>query len=180
MDPVTLSIGAIVGVAILWFLFAGRGGRKDSAAVLSVLGKLGPEYEVMHDIVLSTHDGMLDIDYAVVSPFGLFVINERLEPGRVNVSTGRREWSVSHFREKGSLYNPLWRNRKVINYLQDKLGQVPMISLVVFVNARLGGQPDSQVVPLKRLLTKMKSYTYPALDEEQQKKVLHVLGKRST
>jgi hypothetical protein len=179
MDPITLSAGAIVGLAVLWFLFSSRGGGKDSAAVQSVLEKLGPDYEVMRDIVLSTPDGMLDIDYAVVSPFGVFIVNERLEPGRVNVSTGRREWTVSHFRHKDSLYNPLWRNRKVINYLREKVGEVPMISLVVFVNARLGGTPDSQVVTLKNLVTKIKSHTYSALSEEQRKKVLNVLGKRS-
>ena len=171
MDPWTLLALGVVGLAVAgWFWF-----RKEAAqpSVEPLLKKLGEEYSVVTGVVLPTAKGMIRIDHVVVSPYGLFIIHERPEQGRVEVQPSQREWPITVWRkQQEALYNPLWRNRQAINNLQEKLGALPMIPLVVFLNARLRGPEEPALVRPHDVPRRIRSFSRPVLTEEQQEKAL--------
>lgn len=174
MDPWILPALAVLGLALAgWFWLPRKGARLEIEPLLKELGK---EYSVVTGVILRTARGMIRIDYVVVSPYGLFLVHERLEPGRVDVQPGQREWPVSVWRkQREALYNPLWRSRQVINDLQEKLGELPMISLVVFLNARLQGPEEPVLVLPHDILRRIRSFSRPVVSAEDQQKALAFL-----
>ena len=92
MDPWTLLALGVIGLAVAgWFLLR-KAATELSLGVGPLLDELGKEYSVVNGVVLRTAKGMIRIDHVVVSPYGLFIIHERPEPGRVEVQPSQREW----------------------------------------------------------------------------------------
>ncbi|MGP0628085.1 nuclease-related domain-containing protein [Nitrospina sp. 32_T5] len=178
MEPIsTLLVLLLVGGGIWFFLKKGKGTLVPGPNVVSVLRQLGNEYKIIENATVPTPDGIIQIDYLVVSPYGLFVINERNDSGRVRVQAGQREWEVRGM-GGGLIYNPLWRNRQAINHIENKLGDLPIASLVVFPNAKLEGIPDGEVVTGRQLLPAIRKARHEVLSEEQQESVLTWFGGR--
>ena len=173
MDLWTLLVLAAIGLAAAgWFW------RQKEAAVVSIgplLDELGSEYRGVVGVDLNTPKGMIRIDRVVVSPYGLFIIHERPEKGQVDVQPGNREWPITLWRKRDTLYNPLWRNRQAINDLGTKLGEMPMIPIVVFLNARLKGPEEPALVRPQDVLRRIRSFKRQVLNEEEQKKALAFL-----
>ena len=175
MDPWTLLALGVIGLAVAagWFLL-----QKAAAepSVGPLLDELGTEYSVVNGVILRTAKGMIRIDHVVVSPYGLFIIHERPEKGRVEVQPSQREWPVTVWRtQREALYNPLWRSRQAINDLQEKLGALPMVPLVVFLNARLQGPEEPVLVEPHDVLRRIRSFSRPVLSAEHQQKALAFL-----
>ena len=177
MDPWILLALAVMGLAAAgWFWL-----RKDAVpfSVEPLLKGLGEEYSVVTGVVVPTAKGINIIDHVVVSPYGLFVIHERPEPGRVEVRPSQREWPITHWQKRDTLYNPLWRSRQAINDLEKKLGTLPMIPLVVFLNARLTGPEEPGLVRPHDVLRRIRSFSRPVLTAEPQQKALAFLRQES-
>lgn len=176
MDPVTLIILLALVAGGAWFFFFKKGGGIAGPDTHTVLQKLGPEYTVFAQAMLTTSDGFMRVDFLVVSPYAIFVIQERKEGGRVRVQPGQMEWEVNG--GKGEpIHNPLWHNRKVINEIENRLGNVPMVSLVAITRARLEGVADQNVLRSAQLVDRIKRFSQPRIDAEQQRKVLALFGK---
>lgn len=179
MEPISLILVVLLLGAGAWFFFkkGGRGSFVSGPRVGAILQRLGPEYEVVENATVPTPDGIIQIDFLVVSPYGLFVINERDDTGCVRVQAGQREWEVRGM-GGGLIYNPLWRNRQAINHIENKLGDLPIASLVVFVNAKLEGIPDDEVVTGNQLLPAIRKARHEVLTAEQQQTVMTWFGNR--
>jgi hypothetical protein len=177
MDPFSLVLVLLLIGAGVWFFFKkGKGRIASGPRVGTILQKLPPEYRVVPGAMVPTQQGVIHIDFLVVSPYGLFVINERDDTGRVRVQSGQREWEVRGFGNETLIYNPLWRNRQAINHIENKLGDLPIASLVVFVNARLEGIPDEEVLTGDQLLARIRQARHEVLTAEQQQAVLKWFG----
>ena len=177
MDPwILLALGVTALAAAGWFWL-----RKDAAepSVEPLLRGLGEEYSVVTGVVVPAAKGLNRIDHVVVSPYGLFIIHERPEPGRVEVRPSQREWPIKNWQKRDTLYNPLWRSRQAINALEEKLGTLPMIPLVVFLNARLTGPEEPGLVRPHDVLRRIRSFSRPVLTEEPQQKALAFLRRET-
>ncbi len=174
MDPVTLIVLVLFAGGACFFFF--RKGGVSGPDTLTALQELGPEYTVVDNAVLTTSEGLMQIGFVVVSPYAIFVVHERSEKGRVRVQPGQMDWEVNG--GKGEpLYNPLWRNRQAINEIENRVGDLPLISLVAFTRARLEGMADDNVLNSGNLVARIKKFAQPRVDAEQQRKVLSMFGK---
>ncbi len=184
MDPLVILLGSVALMVVLWFLFAKKSIPDLSLPVtgntLSVLKTLGLEYELFQNVILASPTGMMDIDFVIVSPYGVFVVNERLDSGKISVQPGQREWRVSGFGKNDTINNPLWKNRQAINFLQEKVGSIRVKSLVVFVNAQLTGLHDPDVVVLKDLIPRIKEFNQVQIEDNQRKEILKILGRQDS
>lgn len=176
MDPVTLIVLALIAGGVGFFFFRKSGGIAGPDTH-TVLQELGPEYTVIDQAMLTTEDGFMRIDFLVVSPYAVFVVQERKEGGRVHVQPNQMDWEVRGMKQGEPIHNPLWRNRKAINEIESRLGNVPMVSLVAFTKARLEGVADENVLRSSQLVDRIKRFAQPRIDAEQQRKVLSLFGK---
>ncbi len=162
-----LAVG-VVAVAI--FLFKKR--KRPAGAVRAALEKLGAEYKIIGDVQVSSPKGMLRLDHAAVSPYGIFVITEVKESGNVRGNASEREWSIS--REE-TIYNPLWRNRTLVNALEEKLGKNKYLPIVVFANASLKQDYGKDAVEYSGLIPRIRFFTNPVMSPEQVEEIINRL-----
>ncbi len=166
MDPVSLLVLLAAGVGV-WFFFFKGGRTRPPEAVRDLLNGLGSDYKVISGIIRMRGEGMDRIDHAVVSRFGVFIILEVTEPGTLVCRINSREWPRKGLGKEMALHNPVWRNRKRINSLEEVLPGVPMLNLVVIVNARLQGERGPEVVLFEGLIQAIRKNQSSVLDEKQ-------------
>ena len=160
-------------------------GREGEHLVSSVLENLSNgDYEICEDLLLPTGQGdsTTQIDHAVFSRFGVFVIEVKNYSGWIFGDAKSRRWTRIHFRRKHSFQNPLHQNFQHIKALQ-KITSLPggvFHNIVVFTgDAEFKTPTPSGVIThpgdLKRLIPTHQS---PLLSELQvQNAIAAVLAK---
>ena len=174
MDPWIIAGGVIAVLAVGFFISRSRQ-MGPEVSVASFLNQLGEPYTVLTGSIVQGQQGMICIDHAVVSPFGVFIIKECREPGRVEVRLNREEWRVSGGGPK-KIYNPLWDIRKVIQKLERQVGEFPYVPLVVFTRARLTGDSDFNIMEAGKLVGHIQSFRDPRLPDDRQEKIVGILS----
>ena len=66
-----------------------------------------PHYHHFRKIILPTPRGSCEIDHLIVSPFGLFVIENKDRSGWIFGEESARNWTAVHFTTKYAFQNPL-------------------------------------------------------------------------
>ena len=145
----------------------------DPKVVKGQLEKLGADYTILSDVVVSAELGMNDVSHVVVSAYGVFVLTVKTEAGKVTGREGDREWHIKSARD--ILYNPLWENRKHVNALEKIIGPVWFIPVVVFTRAELKGDFGSYVVSLKELMPYIKQHKKFRLSDDKRDEIVRKL-----
>ena len=174
MDPWIIA-GGIVAILVVGFYLSRSRQLGPEASVGSLLKRLDNTYTVLSGSIVQGEHGMIRIDHVVVSPFGVFIIKECREPGRVEVRINREEWKVSGGRSK-KMYNPIWDIRKVVGKLERLVGEYPYIPLVVFTRARLAGKSDFNIMEGGKLVRHIQSFRDSRLSDVQQEKIVGILS----
>jgi hypothetical protein len=174
MDPWIIA-GGIVAILAVGFFISRNRQLGPEVSVGSLLKRLDSTYTVLTGSIVQGDQGMIRLDHAVVSPFGVFIIKECREPGRVEVRINREEWRVSGAGPK-KIYNPVWDIRKVVGKLERLVGEYPYIPLVVFTRARLTGQSDFNIMEGGKLVRHIQSFRDSRLSDDQQEKIVGILS----
>ena len=166
--------GGIVVVAVVVFILRDRLPRPE-VPLGSILKQLDNTYTVLAGSIVQGKEGMICLDYTVVSPYGVFVIKECREPGRVEVRLNQEEWRVSGSGPK-KIYNPVWDIRKAVGKLERLAGEYPYIPLVVFTRARLTGDSDFNILEAGKLVSHIRSFRDLRLSDDRQEKIVGILS----
>ena len=146
------SLLVFIGLMALFFRQSGKQAEESGIPSLqSKIEKLGEGYTLLSGVVVPALRGMSQIDHLIVSPYGIFVLTLQNEPGRVRGRVNDEMWEIKSGMRKGTIYNPLWENRKWVNALEKYLGPQPFIPAVVFTQAKLKSDFGENVLPLSRL-----------------------------
>ena len=142
----------------------------DPKVVQDQLERLGADYTVLSNVVVSAERGMNDVGHVVVSTYGVFVITVKTEAGKVFGREGDREWQIKSGRD--ILYNPLWENRKHVNALEKLTGPVRFIPVVVFTRAVLKGEFGDHVIRLKELIPYIEQQKKSHLSNDKRDEII--------
>ena len=173
MDPWMIAGGTVA--AAVGFLIWRKRSLRPEIPVRPLLKQLDSTYTVLTGSIVQGGQGMIRLDYAVVSPYGVFVIKECREPGRVEVRLNREEWRVSGGGPK-KMYNPVWELRKVIGKLERLGGDYSYIPLVVFTRARLTGDKDFNLLESGSLIGHIQSFQEVRVSDDDQEKIVGILS----
>ncbi len=174
MDPWMIA-GSIVAILAVGFFISRSRQLGPEVSVRSLLKRLDDTYTVLTGSIVQGEHGMIRLDYTVVSPYGVFIIKECREPGRVEVRLNREEWRVSGGGPK-KIYNPVWDIRKVVGKLERLAGKYPYIPLVVFTRARLTGDSDFNIMEAGKLVGHIQSFRDSRLSDDRQEKIVGILS----
>jgi len=166
--------GVAVVVAAGFFISRSRPLRSE-VAIGPLLRQLGDAYTVLSGSIVQGDQGMIRLDYAVVSPYGVFIIKECREPGRVEVQLNQEMWRGSGGAPK-KIFNPVWDIRKAVGKLERLAGEYPYIPLVVFTRARLTGDSDFNILEAEKLLSHIRSFRDLRLSADQEEKIVGILS----
>ena len=167
-----ISLFAVV-IAVLFIQRRRQHQLAADPKVKDQLEKLGADYTILSDVVVSAELGMNDVSYVVVSAYGVFVLTVKTEAGKVTGREGDKEWHIKSARD--ILYNPLWENRKHVNALEKIIGPVWFIPVVVFTRAELKGDFGSYVVSLKELMPYIKQHKKFRLSDDKRDEIVRKL-----
>jgi hypothetical protein len=170
-----MIVGVIVAIAAVGFFVVRNRSLRPEISVGPLLNQLDDTYTVLRGSIVQGEHGMIHLDYTVVSPYGVFIIKECREPGRVEVRLNREEWWVSGGGPK-KIYNPVWDIRKVIGKLEKLAGEYPYVPLVVFTRARLTGDSDFNLMGAGKLVGHIQSFRDPRVSDDQQEKIVGILS----
>ena len=152
----------------------------DPKVVKDQLERLGADYTVLSNVVVSAERGMNDVSHVVVSAYGVFVLTVKTEAGKVFGREGDQEWQIKSGRQRDILVNPLWENRKHVNALEKLTGPVWFIPLVVFTRAVLKGEFGATVVRLKELVHNIKRHKISRLSPDKRDEIVQKLRNTSS
>jgi hypothetical protein len=81
-----------------------------------------PHYHHFRNIILPTSRGTSEIDHLIVSPFGLFVIENKNRSGWIFGGEYDERWTAVHFKKKYQFQNPIHQNFGHLKALEEVLG----------------------------------------------------------
>lgn len=174
MDPWMIAGGVVAVLAVGFFISRNRTLRPE-VPVGPLLKQLDDTYTVLTGSIVQGEHGMIRLDYTVVSPYGVFIIKECREAGRVEVRLNREEWRVSGGGPK-RMYNPVWDIRKGVEKLERLAGKYPYIPLVIFTRARLTGDRDFNIMEAGKLVGHIQSFRDRRLSDDRQEKIVGILS----
>lgn len=103
--------------------------------VFKLLSKLPEDkYSILHNIMLKTKKGTTQIDYVVVSCYGLFIIEVKNYTGWITGSEYKKEWTQTIYKVKNKFMNPFHQNYGHVKNIQGLLNDetIPVYSIVAF------------------------------------------------
>nr|WP_255762635.1 NERD domain-containing protein [Halomonas alkalisoli] len=133
------------------------------------------EYRGVHNVTLPTPDGTTQIDHALVSRYGIFVIETKHMTGWIFGSERQAQWTQKIYRKTFKFQNPLRQNYKHVKALEALL-DVPadtIYSLVVFSGSAVfkTRMPDNVTIG-GGYVRYIKSFQEPVLSDAQVQEVL--------
>ena len=125
---------------------------------------------VINDLIID-HDGKSSqIDHIVINPRGVFVIETKNYSGRIYGSESQHEWTqvLAFGKVKNKLYNPLKQNATHVYHVKRIIGDLPIYSLVVFIQNNTKYITAPNVIPVIKL-KKYLNTGAEVLSEDQMK-----------
>ena len=129
-------------------------GKHGENRVKWVIGEtVENEQYVINDLIVSNNENTAQIDHIVINPRGVFVIETKNYSGEIYGSENQREWTqvLAYGNVKNKLYNPLKQNATHIYNVKKIVGNLPIHSLVVFVQNNTNHIEANNVIPLSDL-----------------------------
>ena len=130
-----------------------RGKRGENKVKWVIGGTIENEQYVINDLILSTNSSSSQIDHVVINPRGVFVIETKNYSGEIYGSENQREWTqvLAYGKVKNKVYNPIKQNATHIYNVKKIIGDLPIHSLIVFVQNNTYHIDANNVIPLSAL-----------------------------
>ena len=133
---------------IICFLSLSRNKKLNSKKDISELfNQFKNELTIIQNVSVPVQGGMGQIDFVVVSSSEVFVTSVIKAQGKIKVNINSKEWQAG----KETIYNPLWRNRLLVNSLETILKDIRLIPLIIFTNGKLIDDFDANLIEFKNL-----------------------------
>lgn len=152
---------ALVLAYILKSIYPKIKGQVGELSVKRELNKLGKDYTVLNDLLIFSDNKTHQIDHAVVSKYGIFVIETKNYGGKLVGNVNDKEWTQYIGKKINKMKNPITQNHGHILSLKDitKEKESVFISIVCFHdNVELKLDSYNNVVLLSKLNKKIKEF----------------------
>lgn len=146
-------------------------GRICERIILKTLTKLPKDqYKVIDKVMLKTGKGMVQIDYIVVSIYGIFVIEMKNYKGLITGSENGKQWTESMNGKRSSFSNPIIQNYNHMKALKKSLNLPTnyFIPLVVFLTkAEIRVSIEKSVVYTLNLKKEIKAHKTEKINSKE-------------
>ncbi|MBT8141931.1 MAG: NERD domain-containing protein [Gammaproteobacteria bacterium] len=150
MTPLEITLSLLVGLLLLAVGFYAWHARKPG--LHRKLKMISPEY-TRHLVIPDGLDGHIELDYLLLTPHGLVVMDYREIHGTIFAGANLDLWTVLQDHNRFSIQNPFNTMRHRLNAVRGLVKDVPVIGLVVFPDvARFGNTPPENVIHESELL----------------------------
>lgn len=158
-----------------------RKGKKGEYVVSEILNKLGENYIVIDDLVISHNNVTTQIDHIVLSKFGIFVIETKNLDGWIFGKESDKYWVQNIWGNKYYFYNPIKQNFGHIVALKNVLPQyvenqyISIIAFSSFCELKNRIREECNVIYFTLIDDTIKKYTNVILSHEQIRTFTEIL-----
>lgn len=130
-----------------------RGIRGENKVKYIIGETIENEQYIINDLIIANNESSTQIDHIVINTRGIFVIETKNYSGNIFGSENDQQWTqvLSHGKVKQKFYNPLKQNATHVYNVRKLVGQLPIRSLVVFVQNNTRNINANNVIPLLEL-----------------------------
>ena len=132
---------------------------------------VAPDYHLMNHITLPLGDGTTQIDYILVSRYGVFVLETKDYKGWIFGSPKHATWTQVLFKRRFKFQNPMQQNQLHVRAVRDLLDFLPpetVKSLVVFTGDAVFKTPlPDGVCYMRSLVELIQEYTTEVLSHNR-------------
>lgn len=130
-----------------------RGIRGENKVKYIIGETIENEQYIINDLIIANNESSTQIDHIVINTRGIFVIETKNYSGNIFGSENDQQWTqvLSHGKVKQKFYNPLKQNATHVHNVRKLVGQLPIRSLVVFVQNNTRNINANNVIPLLEL-----------------------------
>lgn len=107
-------------------------GESFELQIVTELKNLSKEYKIFHNILFKDGNIMVQIDFIIVSPYGVFVIEVKAHKGTIIGDINSQYWVQKLGNNNYKFYNPIKQNAAHINVFKYYLKNISFIPIVVF------------------------------------------------
>lgn len=145
--------------------------------VSRILKRLGKDYKILRDITIDTDYGSNQIDFIVVSLYGIFVIEVKNYTGVIKQRQGAYWDKYDRANKKYSVYSPINQNNSHINVIKYNLGGYRDLkyykSIIVYNNSvKLSNRIYDNVIYIRNLKKYIKAHKEELLDRGDIDKIV--------
>lgn len=113
--------------------------NQGEAAVRRTITKAfgAPDYHLLNNVTLPTHDGTTQVDHVLISRFGVFVIETKHYSGKIYCNPSSPTWTQFFVKTSFKFQNPIFQNKKHVAAVRSLLAVPPnaVHSVVVFTGS---------------------------------------------
>tara|TARA_Y100000588_G_C13720747_1_gene697154 strand:- start:68 stop:619 length:552 start_codon:yes stop_codon:yes gene_type:complete len=142
-----LGTSCIVFLGVWFFRHSKNKTPGDKSDLKEIFDHVENDLTVVKDVDVPVQGGMGQIDFVAVSSYEVFVISVVKTKGKIRGDINSMEWQAG----KKTIYNPVWRNRLLLNGLETVLKEVRLTPLVIFLNGVLVDDFGENIIELKSL-----------------------------
>ena len=108
---------------------------------------------VINNLTVYNNGNTSQIDHIVINTHGVFVIETKNYSGEIYGQETQREWTqvLAYGKVKNKFYNPVKQNATHVYYVRNIVGDLPIYSLIVFVQNNTSHINAKGVIPLSKL-----------------------------
>jgi hypothetical protein len=88
--------------------------------------------KILTNLYIPTEDGTTEIDLVYITHSGVYVIESKNYSGWIYGAYKTKYWTQNIYGRKYKFLNPVWQNKKHVEYLSQALPNVKVTSLIVF------------------------------------------------
>ena len=149
--------------------------------LLEELGKMPSEYHVMNYVRIMTDEGVLTADHLVISRYGIFVIMEEMNDGKITGTDIQDEWMACTKHYATAFDNPFNRLliKRILLSRLTSVGTKSIIPMTVFNNdAELKTKSSFPIINCKDLVNTIMSYKNEIISDRLLQKIESKLNVR--
>lgn len=156
-------------------------GFKGERKVYKKLKKLGKGYKILRNITIDTRMGSTQIDFILVSKYGIFTIEVKNYTGVVYASSTNAWKKKDRANRMYNMYSPIRQNEGHINVLKYHLrgwrDAKYHKSIIVFnEGVTIKNNIYSNMVSIKSLMGYIKQFTDVCLDEDEIEEIIEIIN----
>ena len=141
-------------VCLLFFAVGFYWYRSRTPSLKRKLKIISSEYQ-RYIVIPDGLDGYIELDYLLLTPHGLVVLDYRESEGTVFPGESFELWTVLNGHQRFSIQNPFTIMRNRLNSVRALVKDVPVQGVVVFPDAvKFGNEPPENVIHESDLLTR--------------------------
>lgn len=156
-------------------------GDEGENIVCSLIGDTIPNQQyVINNLILNNKGKSSQIDHIVINPRGVFVIETKNYSGAIYGYENQQYWTQYIGDEQNDIYNPLKQNATHVYNVKKIIGDLPIRSLVVFVQNNVENINATNVIPVCNLRTELELGEGVLTDTQMKTAYIALMSNRSS